>query len=272
MIHRIIADILIQVDLILVPDRIGLQEPSERRRVHPCLVIIHAELGEERLAGVAEPLGLIVAAVVDAIFVIGVGAVGDDRAGGAVGDADDRAQMIGMEVADDAERRARVPDERIVGRGVGAVDVALGEVAALRERLIKLRATLRQTKCLRSRSQEEIASLEGDQDTVRRLAESLPDGKREPAERKLNHRWDLHSQPICTIRLYRPPAGAAAHSAVGLQIMPLSIFRLSNARQKRSVVRPLVCKPNAAAQPCRSFWKLLVHLFRIPAQFGTFLG
>src|SRR4028119_600283 len=53
-VHRIIPDIRVQIDLILIPHRIGLQEPPQRRRVDPRLVVIHAELRYPCLARVLE--------------------------------------------------------------------------------------------------------------------------------------------------------------------------------------------------------------------------
>jgi hypothetical protein len=54
-IYGVIADIGVEIELVVVADRIGLQKPPQRRRVGPGLVIIHAELGQERLAGILEP-------------------------------------------------------------------------------------------------------------------------------------------------------------------------------------------------------------------------
>jgi hypothetical protein len=121
-VDRITRGIRIEVLLVFVPHRIRLQEPPERRRVHPRLVIIEAELAQPCLAGVLEPPD--VGSGRHAIFVIGVEA---RRAGVAVGDADDRAEVIGVEVAHGAGPGADVPHERVVGRGVGAVDVAADE-------------------------------------------------------------------------------------------------------------------------------------------------
>src|ERR1043165_4393722 len=58
MIDRIVADIFVEIELVGVPHRIGLQEPAERRRVDPGLVVVHAERGEPHLAGIAEPSGI----------------------------------------------------------------------------------------------------------------------------------------------------------------------------------------------------------------------
>lgn len=38
----------------LIPDRIGLQEPSQIGRISPRLVVIDADLGDQDLAGVSE--------------------------------------------------------------------------------------------------------------------------------------------------------------------------------------------------------------------------
>jgi hypothetical protein len=121
LIDRIIADVRIQVDLVFIPDGIGLQEPAERGRVDARLVVIHAELGQPCLAGVLEPAG--VGAAGDAILVIGVDS---RRASACVGDRDDRALLVGVEPAGAA---TAVPDQRIVCRSVAAMNIARGERA-----------------------------------------------------------------------------------------------------------------------------------------------
>jgi hypothetical protein len=54
-IDRIASHIIIQVRPVAVSNRIGLHEPTERRRIDAGFVIIHADLGEPRLAGILEP-------------------------------------------------------------------------------------------------------------------------------------------------------------------------------------------------------------------------
>ena len=54
-IYRIIPDIGIEVEPILISDGIGLQESSERRRVEAGLVVIESQFRELGLAGVLEP-------------------------------------------------------------------------------------------------------------------------------------------------------------------------------------------------------------------------
>ena len=85
-IDGIVCDICIEVDRILIPNRVGLHEPAQRGRVDPGLVIVHAQFRQPRLAGVLEPADI--GGGGDAIFVIGV-----DRLAiaAAVGLGDDRA-------------------------------------------------------------------------------------------------------------------------------------------------------------------------------------
>jgi hypothetical protein len=66
----IVLRVRIEIDLILIPDRVGLQEPSQRRRVEPGLVMPQPELTDPRLAGIAEPA--LVAGIGDAPRVVGV--------------------------------------------------------------------------------------------------------------------------------------------------------------------------------------------------------
>ena len=54
MIHRIISDIGIEVDLILISDGIGLHEPSDEGRVHPGFVVIEAKFRHPELASILE--------------------------------------------------------------------------------------------------------------------------------------------------------------------------------------------------------------------------
>ena len=118
-VDRVIPDIGIQIHLILIAHRIGLQEPPQRRRVDPRLVIIHAELGQPDLAGILEPA--VIGRARYAVFVVGV-----DRREIAlgVGQAGDRALLVRVEPAHGA---GGVPDQRIVGAGIVAVDVDVGE-------------------------------------------------------------------------------------------------------------------------------------------------
>ncbi len=111
-IDRIIRDIGVEVDLIVVSDRIRLQEPPERRRIDPRLVVVHAELGEPRLAGIAEAADAVrlnaeAALVRDAPGVV----AGDgDRGAGGVGRGDDRALVVGVEIAAAEARGVLVPE------------------------------------------------------------------------------------------------------------------------------------------------------------------
>ena len=126
-IHRIVPNISIEIDLILVSDGIGLEEPAERGRVDAGLVIVHAELGEPDLPGVTEPAlgGDVIArgGVGNAVFVVGVGG---DAGPGVVRDRNDAPARIGVE---DAARRvglgrAFVPDQRIISLDVRSMDIA----------------------------------------------------------------------------------------------------------------------------------------------------
>jgi hypothetical protein len=91
-IDRIVADISVEVELVVISDRIDLQEPSERRRVDAGLVVIHPDLGQPDLPGILEPSHI--GGAGDAIFVVAVDA---PRAPG-VADRDDRALVVGVEV------------------------------------------------------------------------------------------------------------------------------------------------------------------------------
>lgn len=122
MINRIVCDIGVEIDLILIPDGIGLQKPSQRGGVDPGLVIVHAEFGEVCLAGVLEPPG--VAALRDAVFVV---AVDSEHIGaGGVGDQHHRALPVAAQhlLAAGGGGGALEPGDRIVGLGVGAVNIA----------------------------------------------------------------------------------------------------------------------------------------------------
>ena len=52
LVNWIVSYIRIEVDLIVIPDRVDLQEPPERGREDAGLVVVHAELGDPRLAGI----------------------------------------------------------------------------------------------------------------------------------------------------------------------------------------------------------------------------
>src|SRR3546814_5195802 len=58
-VHRIVCDISIEVDLILISDGIGLEEAPQCRRVNAGLVVVEPEFGQPCLASVAEPPVLI---------------------------------------------------------------------------------------------------------------------------------------------------------------------------------------------------------------------
>ncbi len=116
MIDRIIPNIFIQIALVVVADRISLQETAERRRVHAGLVVIEPELRELGLACVLEPSE--VRWPGDAIFVVAVG--GGERAVG-VAHRDDRPLLVGEQIT---ARAGCVPDPRIVGVAAAGVDVA----------------------------------------------------------------------------------------------------------------------------------------------------
>jgi hypothetical protein len=96
-INRIVGSVGIKVYIRFIPHRVGLQEPAERRRVDPRFVIPHVELGEPRLAGIAEPPDI--AGVGDAPGVVGVDR---DRVAVLVGDRDDRALVVGVEEPSEA--------------------------------------------------------------------------------------------------------------------------------------------------------------------------
>jgi len=125
-INRIIPHVGVEVKLILVPDGIDLQEPAKGGGVKAGLVVVEAELGQPGLAGVLE--AALVRGAGDAVFVVGVGG---DLAAEVVGDQHDRAVAVGVEVAGVAVGGAGTlePDLRIVGPGVGAVDVAAAQDA-----------------------------------------------------------------------------------------------------------------------------------------------
>ena len=107
--NRIIADVGVQVDLILIANGVGLEEPAERRRVDTGLVMIHPQLGDPSLARVLKPPEI--ARIRDAIFVICVG--GDEVTRG-VGDRDHGTVLVAVEIARRRRCRAFIPDLRIV--------------------------------------------------------------------------------------------------------------------------------------------------------------
>ena len=106
----------------VVPNWIHLQEPPERRRVEPGLVIPQAELGHPRLPRISEPPEMRPARY--AIFVVGVGG---DGVAPHVDHSDDRALVVGEQDPPPAFRENVVPDERVVRPRIVAVDVAVGE-------------------------------------------------------------------------------------------------------------------------------------------------
>ena len=111
-INRIVADIGIEVELVLIADGIGLQEAAEGGGVEPRFVIIHAKLGDPRLAGVLEPAD--VGGAGDAPFII---AVDSHRRAVSVGDGDDAALMIGIKVASAGNACAFIPHQRHISPG-----------------------------------------------------------------------------------------------------------------------------------------------------------
>jgi len=117
MVDRIIPDIFVQIELILIPHRVGLHEPAQRRRVEPGLVIIHAELGQERLPGVLEPPDI--AGGGDAVFIV---AVDRGQRTARAAERDDAALRVGVEPVAVVRAGALIPDERLVL--AKAVDVA----------------------------------------------------------------------------------------------------------------------------------------------------
>jgi hypothetical protein len=118
-IHRIIADIRIQVDLIVIPDRIDLVEPPEPRVIDAGLVVEQAELAEPHLAGVLEPSPVGRAGVAPVV-------VGVDRRhpGAAVAGGDDAALVVGVEEPGGRAVHAALVDE------VGLVDARPEVIAA----------------------------------------------------------------------------------------------------------------------------------------------
>jgi len=117
LIPRIVPDIGIEVDLILVADGVGLQEPAERWRVEPRLVVVQPKLGDPGLAGVLESAA--VARLRDAPGSgSGAGsvvvAVGRDAGAARVAHRNDAALIVGVQPARRGCARALVPDQRIV--------------------------------------------------------------------------------------------------------------------------------------------------------------
>jgi hypothetical protein len=90
-IDGIIASIGIEIDLIVIPHRIGLHEAPKRRRIDPGLVMIHAQLTDPRLACIAEPAGI--RGIGNAP---GIVAVDRERIAIVVGEGHDRALMVRM--------------------------------------------------------------------------------------------------------------------------------------------------------------------------------
>jgi hypothetical protein len=92
----LIADVRIEVHLILIADRAGLQEPAQYCTVDAGLVVAHAKVGDSGLPGIFEPPAICYAGIAwagNAILVSGV-----DRGCGAfcVGDQNAAARMIGV--------------------------------------------------------------------------------------------------------------------------------------------------------------------------------
>ena len=97
-VHRIAADIVVPVQPVAIADRVGLQEPAERGRVHAGLVIVHAELGNPGLTSILEPAQVVRAR--DAVVVV---SVDRERSARAVAHRHDAAALVGLS----REERAR---------------------------------------------------------------------------------------------------------------------------------------------------------------------
>ena len=118
-VHRIPAHVGVEVEIILIPDRVGLQEPPEPRVVDPRLVIVQPKLVDPRLPGVA-----VAPEVARRGHPVGVVAVDAHDRPRRVRDRHHRALVVGVQVAAAARADARtlVPHHRLVHPG--AVDVA----------------------------------------------------------------------------------------------------------------------------------------------------
>src|SRR6218665_676963 len=114
-IYRIISNISVEIELVVIADGIDLHEPPERRRVDPSFVMIHAQLRQPDLAGILEPARI--ARRRDAIFIIAV----DRRYARAAGPRDDRALVVGMQVADAAGPAPLIGEHRHVGPDIMGV-------------------------------------------------------------------------------------------------------------------------------------------------------
>ena len=123
-IHRIVCDVSVEIDLVVVSDGVGLQEAAKGGRVDAGLVVVHAKLGDPGLAGVLE--AALVGSAGDAVLVIVVG--GAQRAV-VVEEAGDRAALVGQQKGARcrSDRGADILDDRIVD--IVGVDVAAGERA-----------------------------------------------------------------------------------------------------------------------------------------------
>jgi hypothetical protein len=119
-VHRIVADIGIEVRIVGISDRIGLHEPHAVGVVHPRLVVIEPELGQPHLSGVLEPAD--VRGAGPAIFVVGVDS---DQRAAAVGSRDHAPALVGGNKPAVGASRAVVPDQQLVG--VVAAHVALAD-------------------------------------------------------------------------------------------------------------------------------------------------
>ena len=124
--NRIIPDISIEIILILIPNRISLQEPPQIGRISPRLVVIDADLGDQDLAGILEPAD--VGGIGDAVGVISVDL---DHIAVGVGDRGDAALPVGEQMAagGGADRAAAVPYQRIIN--TVPVDITLLDRAEL---------------------------------------------------------------------------------------------------------------------------------------------
>jgi hypothetical protein len=111
-VQRIIAHIRIEIDVILISDRIGLQEPPEAWGVQPRFVVIEPELRNPSLTGILKA-----AVIVGVGYAPGVIPIDRKHVAARVGYRDDRSLVVGEKTAARRRRKSRplVPQQGFVG-------------------------------------------------------------------------------------------------------------------------------------------------------------
>ena len=103
-VHRVVADIGVEIHPVVIADRVGLEEAAEPRGIEAGLVMIEAELAQPGLAGILEAARI--GRGGDSIFVV---AVDRRRVAGGIANRDDAAALVGVEEAAVGGAGALVP-------------------------------------------------------------------------------------------------------------------------------------------------------------------